>query len=134
MIFPVGQRSIAIFEGGVMMGLGVHINEHLRMQVRVSEDRHPSPSAAICDAQSVKVGNPRCHSLGFDGGKMVKGRKRHVLVDTLGLVLMVIVTAAIISDQRGSQNTVLESSTPRCEFVPSSSDMGRCGLSRDKLL
>jgi hypothetical protein len=52
------------------------------MQVRVSEERHPSPSAAICDAQSVKVGNPRCHSIGFDGGKLIKGRKRHVLVDT----------------------------------------------------
>ncbi len=80
------------------------INIHLRMQVRVSEDRHPSLSAAICDAQSVKVGNPRCHSIGFDGGKIVKGRKRHVLVDTLGLILMVeVVTAANISDQRGTK-------------------------------
>jgi hypothetical protein len=70
------------------------------MQVRVSEERHPSPSAAICDAQSVKVGNPRCQSIGFDGGKLIKGRKRHLLVDTLGLVLMVIVTAANISDPR----------------------------------
>ena len=68
--------------------------------MRVSEQRHPSPSAAICDAQSVKVGNPRCHSTGCDGGKLIKARKRHLLVDTLGLGLMVIVTAANISDQR----------------------------------
>jgi transposase len=46
------------------------------------------------------VGNPRCHWIGFDGGKLIKGRKRHLLVDTLGLVLMVIVTAPNISDQR----------------------------------
>ena len=70
------------------------------MQVRVSEDRHPSPSVAIRDSQSVKAGNPRCHSIGFDGGKIVKGRKLHVFADTLGLLLMVIVTAANISDQR----------------------------------
>lgn len=57
----------------------------------------------MCDAQSVKVGNPRCHSIGFDGGKRIKGRKLHVLVDTLGLVLMVLVTAANISDQRGAK-------------------------------
>jgi len=79
------------------------LNERLRMYVRVSEERHPSPSAAICDAQSVKVGNPRCQSIGFDGGKLIKGRKRHLLVDTLGLVLMVIVTAANVSDQRGAK-------------------------------
>jgi transposase len=71
--------------------------------VRVCEERHPSLSAAICDARSVKVGNPRCHSIGFDGGKFVKRRKHHILVDTLGLLLMVIVTAANVSDQRGAK-------------------------------
>lgn len=71
--------------------------------MRVCQGRHPSPSAAICDAQSVKVGNPRCGSVGFDGGKLIKGWKRHILVDTMGLLLMVIVTAANVSDQRGAK-------------------------------
>jgi transposase len=86
-------------------GTWATINERLRMQVRVLENRHPSPSAAICDAQSVKVGNPRCFSVGFDGGKLIKGWKRHILVDTMGLLLMVIVTAANVSDQRGAKAT-----------------------------
>ncbi|ABW26677.1 IS5 family transposase [Acaryochloris marina] len=101
--FPCWSTVYSYFRRWRDDGTWVHINEHLRMQERVSEDRHPSPRAAICDAQSVKVGNPRCHSIGFDGGKQIKGRKRHVLVDTLGLVLMVIVTAANISDQRGAK-------------------------------
>ena len=42
------------------------------MQVRVNEGRHPSPSAGICDAQSVKTGNPRIETSGFDGGKLIK--------------------------------------------------------------
>ena len=59
-----------------------------------------SPLAAIADAQSVKT----THSgpeRGFDGGKRVKGRKRHLVVDTLGLVLAVLVTAANVNDKRG---------------------------------
>jgi transposase len=101
--FPAWSTVYSYFRTWRDDGTWCNINEHLRMQVRVSEERHPSPSAAICDAQSVKVGNPRCHSIGFDGGKLIKGRKRHLLVDTLGLVLMVIVTAANISDQRGAK-------------------------------
>lgn len=42
--------------------------------MRLSEDLHPSPSAAIFDAQSVKASHLRCHSIGFDGGKLIKGR------------------------------------------------------------
>jgi transposase len=101
--FPAWSTVDSYFRTWRDDATGCNINEHLRMQVRVSEERHPSPSAAICDAQSVKVGNPRCHSIGFDGGKLIKGRKRHLLVDTLGLALMVIVTAANISDQRGAK-------------------------------
>lgn len=82
-------------------GIWEAIHDHLRMQVRVNEGRHPSPSARICDAQSVKTGNPRIETSGFDGGKLVKGRKRHILVDTLGLLLVVMVTAANVSDPRG---------------------------------
>jgi hypothetical protein len=76
-----------------------HINEHLQMQVSVCENHHPSPSAATCDARPVKVGNLRCSSVGFDGGKLIKGLKRNILVKTMGLQLVVIVTAANASDQ-----------------------------------
>jgi transposase len=100
--FPAWSTVYTYFNNWRKDSTWANINEHLRMQVRVLEGRHPSPSAAICDAQSVKVGNPRCISIGFDGGKLIKGCKRHILVDTMGLLLMVIVTAANVSDQRGA--------------------------------
>jgi putative transposase len=73
------------------------INDRLRRHVRKEEGRDAEPSAAIVDSQSVKtteVGG----DVGFDAGKMVNGRKRHIVVDTLGLLLVVIVTAASFSE------------------------------------
>ena len=58
---------------------------------------------AIIDSQSVKIGTLTDHAVGFDGGKQIKGRKRHLLVDTFGLLMMVVVTAANISDLAGGQ-------------------------------
>ena len=55
------------------------------------------------DSQSVKIGVLSNNSVGYDGGKNIKGRKRHLLVDTMGLVLMVVVTAANLSDQAGAK-------------------------------
>jgi putative transposase len=69
----------------------------LRAQVRVAAGREPTPSAASVDSQSAKttaVGGVR----GYDGAKKVTGRKRHVFVDTLGLLLAVTVTAASVDD------------------------------------
>jgi transposase len=85
---------------------------HLRKQVRTKVGRDPEPSAAIIDSQSIKTAPVRGQEKGFDGGKKIDGRKRHVLVDTLGLLLAVKVHSAGIVDRCGAK--LLLGSLPRC--------------------
>ena len=71
-------------------GLWIAIHTHLREHVRLVEGRNRKPSAAIIDSQSVKS-TESSDERGYDAGKKVNGRKRHILVDTIGLLLMVTV-------------------------------------------
>lgn len=70
----------------------------LRGQIRIAEGRDETPSAACIDSQSVKTTEVGGEDRGYDGGKKINGRKRHLLVDTLGLLIAVIVTSAAIDD------------------------------------
>jgi putative transposase len=83
-------------------GLWARINDTFRRRVRVAEGRNEEPSAAIIDSQSAK-GTRTSGSKGYDAGKKVKGTKRHILVDTLGLLLCVVVHPANIQDREGAK-------------------------------
>jgi len=80
------------------------LHDALRDKVRKTEGRNPQPTAAIIDAQTIRgadtVGTT---SRGYDAGKKTNGRKRHIAVDTMGLLLVIMVTSADIQDRRGGK-------------------------------
>ena len=83
-------------------GLISAIHVHLREYIRLLEGHERQPSAGIVDSQSVKS-SETCGERGYDAGKKINGRKRHILVDTLGLLLLVSVLPAHIQDRDGAR-------------------------------
>src|SRR5262245_39539498 len=77
------------------------MHEALRQQVRVQAGRDPSPRSSAADSQSVKT-TPQGGVKGFDNGKKVRGRKRHIWVDSMGLLPSVLVTGADVHDSRAA--------------------------------
>jgi len=107
--FPPHQTVYGLFGRWARQGMWQQIHDALRDLVRVHEGRDPLPTAAIIDSQSVRgadtvPGTTR----GYDAGKKVNGRKRHIAVDTGGLLLAVVVTIAGIQDRDAAHRLLTE--------------------------
>ena len=100
--YPAWQSVYTYFQQWREDGTWQRIHDTLRAQVRRRAGRHKHPTAGALDSQSVKT-TQTPGVRGYDAGKNVKGRKRHILVDTLGLLLAVVVTSAAVSDPAGAR-------------------------------
>jgi putative transposase len=99
--FPPWKTVFHYFRKWRIDGIWERMNRVLRRRLRERLGRDPEPSAGIVDAQSVKTTGVGGEQRGFDGGKKVRGRKRHILVDTEGLVVEAKVHRARVPDQDG---------------------------------
>ena len=101
--YPPWQTVYGYFRTWRLTGLWERIHDRLRALVREQEGRERQPTAAILDSQSVKTTDRGGRERGYDAGKQTYGRKRHILVDTLGLLLLVVVHSAGIQDRDGAR-------------------------------
>ena len=104
--FPPWQTVYTYFRNWRKDGTWVKIHDQLREWSRIEQGRQPSPSEAIIDSQSVKSAAMVHKAVGYDAGKKIKGRKRFIIVDTLGLILRVFVTAASVGEREGGKQAL----------------------------
>ena len=101
--YPPWATVYGYFRRWRLGGVWQRINARLRSLVRQRAGRKSQPTAAILASQSVKTTEQGGVARGYDAGKKVAGRKRHVLVDVLGLLLVVVVHAASVQDREGAK-------------------------------
>jgi putative transposase len=106
--FPNWKSVYHYFRLWRITGIWKAIHDRVRAKVRHQAGRRPTPSAAILDSQSVKTTEVGGRERGYDAGKRVNGRKRHLLVDTMGLVLVAVVHAASTQDPTGARFVLTE--------------------------
>ena len=100
--FPPWKTVHSLFRKWTLNHTWENTNARLRAMTREQHGKRCRPTAAILDSQSVKS-DGHGGKVGYDAGKKIKGRKRHLLVDTLGLILGVVVTAASVPEREGAQ-------------------------------
>jgi putative transposase len=117
--FPKWKSVYHYFRLWEKSGLFKRINDKLRRLLRNKAGRHSQPSAAILDSQSIKTTEVGGSERGYDANKKINGRKRHILVDTLGLLLVVVVHSAGVQDRDGAKRVleVVRSSYSRLRLI-----------------
>lgn len=104
--YPPWETVYSYFRAWRIAGVWERIHDRLRDLVREQEGRERQPTAAILDSQTVKTTDRGGAERGFDAGKQTFGRKRHILVDTLGLLLLVAVHSAGTQDRDGARSVL----------------------------
>lgn len=100
------QTVYGYFNRWSQQGVWQQLMEALNQQERQRQGRKPTPSAGSVDSQSIKTATQGTEK-GYDGGKKINGRKRHLLVDTLGLILAVLVTPADRGEREGLMSLLI---------------------------
>lgn len=126
--FPPYKTVYGVFARWARHGAWARLHDALRDTVRAYEGRDPAPTAAIIDSQSVRGADTvPTRSRGYDAGKRVNGRKRHIATDTGGLLLAVVVTVAGLQDRDAAHRLLTALRARFCTVVHVWADGGYSG-------